>query len=160
MERWRCQTYYEYNCTHVPSLPLAFQDKLVCFLGVNPSPSTKLSDGELLITRHSHRIALHQPYEVPTAGTQASSLGKRMGHIPPRGPGADWWMPHVFEFLVLGHAGFLTMFSFTVLRVVVMKSITQSNAPARLAGFESVIYNSYVGAVTTRPPLLHLTYGD
>ena len=34
------------------------------------------------------------------------------------------------NFLVLGHAGFLTMFSFTVLRAAVMKLITQSNAPA------------------------------
>ena len=30
-------------------------------------------------------------------------------------------MSDVLEFLVLGHAGFPTMFSFTVLRVVVMK---------------------------------------
>ena len=63
----------------------------------------------------------HQSFNVLTTGTQASSLEEGMSRNPSRGPSADWRMSHVFEFLVLGHAGFLTMFSFTVLRTVVMK---------------------------------------
>ncbi|RVE51482.1 hypothetical protein evm_003883 [Chilo suppressalis] len=36
----------------------------------------------------------HKPINVPTAGAQAFPMDGigRLGHDPPRGPGADWWV--------------------------------------------------------------------
>ncbi|KAJ8708026.1 hypothetical protein PYW08_010392 [Mythimna loreyi] len=93
--------------------------------------SSKNKETEDVPGYHHHH---HQPFNVPTAGTQASSLGEGMGHNPPHGPSAVWWMSQVYEFL--RHAGFLTMFSFTDLRAVEMNKVM------RLAGFEPTTYNS------------------
>lgn len=59
-----------------------------------------------------------------------SALRKGVGYNLPNGVGRCY--RYVLEILVLRHDGYLTVFSFTVLRPVVMKLLTQSEAPARI----------------------------
>ncbi|RVE43152.1 hypothetical protein evm_012197 [Chilo suppressalis] len=44
-----------------------------------------------MLSNHHHH---HQPINVPTAGAQSFPLDGigRLGHDPPRGPSADWWV--------------------------------------------------------------------
>ena len=49
------------------------RDTSKCYVNLNRSSSSSSS-----------------AYNVPTAGTQASSLREGVGHNPPRGPRADW----------------------------------------------------------------------
>ncbi|RVE49721.1 hypothetical protein evm_005591 [Chilo suppressalis] len=49
-----------------------------------------LEDIYITVFHHHH----HQPINVPTAGAQAFPMDGigRLGHDPPRGPSADWWV--------------------------------------------------------------------
>ncbi|RVE45050.1 hypothetical protein evm_010307 [Chilo suppressalis] len=47
-----------------------------------------------MMTRNNYHHHHHQPINVPTAGAQAFPIDGigRLGHDPPRGPSADWWV--------------------------------------------------------------------